>query len=223
MPLRGADEYINHTMGYRVVNIWGRYGSGKTLLAVATAFELWKRGHVDYIHANHPMSGRSEGMESSDFVMILDEAHKVLDARKFSSNASQTWLDSLRKRNAVLILPAVISVDVRFRVFLVQRLLKVGDIVWFYRWQIDDGVGVNSGIFRLVNPKWYYGSYPTLYEPFLEDYERLKNIMERTDEKTKRYIDNSIFYPVQEVSYPVEEPSFKRKISDVRWPWQDQD
>jgi hypothetical protein len=212
-----ASELFWIATTYRAVNIAGRYGSGKTLLAVAMAFELWKRGYIDKIYSNFPMAGREiEYLPGDrDFVMILDEAHVVLDSRAFSAKASQTWLKDLRKRNSVLLVPAVMGVDVRFRAVMVQRFLMLGNFAWLYRWQIDDGMGVHGSWFALVRPSKYFGAYDTHYSPVDEDFENIQTVMSGEVRSNDRYDPTGGYTTVQERSFPVEEPKFKWQAPEI--------
>lgn len=201
---------------YRVVNIKGRYGSGKTLLSVAMAYEIWKRDLVGKIYANFPMAGRELEYVEADmnFLMIIDETHIVLDARSFSKNASQKWLKDLRKRNSILIAPSIVAIDVRFRAVMIQRSMMIGNLVWIYRWQIDDGMGVHGNWFALVNPKKYFGAYETVYSPMEEDFENLERVMSGEPKIERDPTVAGQYNPVQEISYPAEEPAFKFQVEE---------
>ena len=176
--LINAHEYLWLATNYRIVNIRGHVGSGKTLLAVATAYELWRKKYIERIFAPFPLKGQSlEFDNGEDFVMILDEAHVVLDSREFGKNASKDWLRDIRKRRAVIISSAFIDVDKRFRLVMVQRILKVGNLLWWYRWQMSDGVGQSTGAFGLLNPNWYFNTYPTKYSPNDEDFNNMLKVV----------------------------------------------
>lgn len=201
---------------YRAINITGRYGSGKTLLSVAMAYELWRKDYVKKIYANFPMAGRELDYPDGDkdFVMILDEAHIVLDARAFSKKASQSWLKDLRKRNSVIILPAVIGVDIRFRAVMVQRMMMIGNLFWVYRWQIDDGMGVHGSWFVLVNPSKYFGAYETRYSPRDEDFDLLQRVMTGKVEIANDPTIEGKYLPVMEISHPIDEPAFEFQVRE---------
>lgn len=220
----GLGEFIFILTSYRVCNIRGHYGSGKTLLSVALAFELWRQGLVDSIYSNFPMAGRSTDYSYGyRFAMLLDEAHIMLDARSFSKQASQTWLKDLRKRESVLILPAVLSVDVRFRSVIVQRIFAFpGNLLWIYRWQIDDGAGKHTGSFQLFYPSYYFNSYSTKYSPNDEDFENIKRVMAGTDYEREaqrnQQEQEGAYLPVQEISYPVEEyPPLAKQVPNPKF------
>ena len=172
---------------YRLVNIRGRYGSGKTLLSVALAYELYRQKYVDYIFAPMPLIGSYMGTDKQDrFAMVLDEAHVILDSREFHKNETKTWLRDLRRREGVLFTPAVIDVDKRTRPVIIQRMLQVGNLFWLYRMRIEDGMAgyeCNLGLFK---PSDYFGAYPRKYSPTEEDFERLKVIMRGDREREER-------------------------------------
>lgn len=214
--LINASEIIWLATTYRVLNMTGHYGSGKTLLAVALAYQLWKEDYVGKIYANFPMAGREleyiEGDEN--FVMIIDETHIVLDGRSFSKNATEKWLKDLRKRNSILFAPSIVGVDVRFRSVMVQRSMMVGNLVWIYRWQIDDGIGVHGGWFALVNPSYYFGAYETKYSPVDEDFEKLERVMSGDVVYKRDQTVEGAYMPVQEISYPTPEPAFEFQVKE---------
>jgi KaiC/GvpD/RAD55 family RecA-like ATPase len=211
-----ASELFWLATTYRVLNIRGHYGSGKTLLAVAMAYELWRKDYVGKIYANFPMAGRElEYIEGDlNFVMIIDETHVVLDARSFSKNASSKWLKDIRKRNSILIAPSMTDVDVRFRKVMVQRSLMIGNLAWLYRWQVDDGMGVHGNWFMIYKPSRYFGAYDTRYSPLDEDFERLERVMSGNVEIKRDETVEGRYMPVQEVGYPVEEPKFDYQVKE---------
>lgn len=173
-----ADEFFFLATNYRVVNIRGRYGSGKTLLSVALSYEFWRRNYIDHIFSNFPMMGQSfDWSVSTKFIMILDEAHVILDSRQFSKNASSDWLKDLRKRLAILILPAVIDVDKRFRAVMVQRMFFLGNFIWLYAYKVDDGMSELSGWFGLIRPSAYFGKYSTKYVVQQDDFDNMRAVM----------------------------------------------
>jgi len=214
--LINASELIWLATTYRVLNMTGHYGSGKTLLAVALAYELWKQDYVGKIYANFPMAGRElEYVEGdTDFVMIIDETHIVLDGRSFSKNATEKWLKDLRKRNSVLFAPSIVGVDIRFRAVMIQRSMMIGNMLWIYRWQIDDGLGVHGSWFALLNPKKYFGAYETKYSPIDEDFENLERVMSGDPNIERDQTMAGAYMPVQEISYPVDEPKFAYQVKE---------
>jgi hypothetical protein len=215
-------DFLWMLTAYRVVYIRGRYGSGKTLLSVALSYELWKQQHVDRIYSNFPMAGRDENYEYSErFAMILDEAHIVLDSRSFSRQASQTWLRDLRKRESVLIMPAVLSVDIRFRSLSVQRIFMFGNLLWVYRYEIDDGARLQNNTFSLLFPNYYFGAYSTKYSPKDEDFDNLKKVMAgmSTNKNTLTNEDEKENYRgVQTVSYMGDDaPKFSKLVKNPKF------
>jgi len=211
-------EFIWYVTNYKTLNIRGRYGSGKTLLSVALAYELWKQNYIKHILASFPMNGMKNQLDGidGDFVMLLDEAGLILDSREFGRNASKEWLKDLRKRKIILVLPSVIDVDKRFRQVVVQRIFMFGNIFWIYRYQVGDGLGVEDGWFGLWKPSWYFGTYDTDYIVEDEDFEKLLDVMARGKGK-KIQEKNNGFVPI----LSDEEFEFESKVStkDIKFPW----
>jgi hypothetical protein len=185
------EEFFWTLANYRVLNIRGRYGSGKTLLSVALAYELWKRHLVDTIYSNFPMAGRSEEYNKKEnYVMIVDEPQEIFDSRDYMRNETKPWLRGLRKRKITVLLPGFSDIDVRFRKLVCQRMLLIGNFAWFYRWQIDDGIGITYGTFALLMPPKYFGAYDTKFLPGDEDYDNLRQLIS-AGENAKRKISTN--------------------------------
>ena len=78
-----ADEYFWMVRNYRVMYARGHYGSGKTLLTVATAVELWRRRMVDHIYSDLELKGdfmETLGDEIRDAVIVFDEGWIDIDS-----------------------------------------------------------------------------------------------------------------------------------------------
>jgi len=213
--LLNIKEFLYHSTSYRVVNFTGSYGTGKTLISVALAFEYWRLGIIDNIYTNFPMSGRKQVYQKHDtkYCMILDEAHQIVDSRSFAKNASEVWLDALRKKEAILLLPAVIDVDKRFRRLICQRSANLFNFIWIYRWLISDGIGRKEGSFFLVNPKYYFGSYSTKHTPSVQEWNNLKSVVEgdiSMIEERRKSEENKKYHPVVVVE-DTEYPKFTKK------------
>jgi hypothetical protein len=162
-----CDEFFWMVRNYRVMYARGRYGSGKSLLAVATAVELWRRGLVDHIYSNLILRGDwFEQVTGSirDAVIVFDEAWVELDSRSWDRKVANSWLAFLRKRNIYLLLASVTNVDVRFRTLQVQRS-QVLPKLWRYQWVVNDGMKPIKGAFMIYDPGPYFEVFDTNEEP----------------------------------------------------------
>lgn len=214
------DEFLWLVTSYRVINIRGHFGSGKTLLAVALAYELWKRHYSERIFTNFPMQGRCEDYDTADrtnFCMIIDEPQEILDSRDYARNETRSWLKSLRKRKIILLLPGVLAIDVRFRSVMAQRILQLGNLLWVYRWQVDDGAGVHTNWFGMWRPSRYFGAYSTRYEPADEDFANLRKLMGEDDNNEKAGVAVvERVAPTFVVDPANESPRFKKQVEVPR-------
>ncbi len=211
----GADEFIYQFTQHRVAYIRGHFGSGKTLLAVALGVELWRLGLTDRIFTNFPMAGRClDYSQNRRGYVILDEASRVLDSRKFLMNSSDDWLYAMRKRQMYLILPSKTEVDKRFRDLTIQRVQMIANKRWVYRWEISDGVGRLTGDFTLKNPSDIFGLYSTEWEPAPQEFENLKRLMKGSEnvdqeEEQRRSEESEKYQAVQYVVHLSQEEEYR--------------
>lgn len=174
----------------RVIDIDGDYGSGKTLLAVALSYELVKGGYVDHIFAPIPIRGQCFDLEvRSRWVMVLDEAHAILDARQYKDNKTDEWLRDLRRRESIILTPAVEDVDKRFRKVQMRRWGMLGNIVWFYEiTSVRNDREKRLARFALFFPHYYFGAYSTVYSPTHDGFEGMLKVASNEFEKDERNV-----------------------------------
>ena len=172
----GADEFFYNLLAYRIVWIRGRLGGGKTLLSVALAQEIIRKGFAQGVIANFPTSlpihnwrklhedGKPRGVRGS--VVIFDEAGLFIDRRTFMRNDRGIGA-LLRKLDCFLLLPSVTPPDARLSYFSVQRtLVNYLNGNWIFRWALAiPGAEVETGEFKLSSPEKYFGTYDTRYIP----------------------------------------------------------
>lgn len=159
----GADLFLRYVTLYRVCVVYGRYGSGKTLLSVAIADTL--RASDGYsIYSNIPVAGQVEFMEQKQ-IRLLDEAWLLFMDN--NSKALRAWFAYLRKEDAVVLLPSVLPLAGKFfqlKVFRLFNGLALGLPFFLYRWTLPAvnrrGKSIiDTGIFWLFNPSGVYGLY----------------------------------------------------------------
>lgn len=148
----GGDLYFSYVKMYRSMWMGGRYGGGKTALAVATARELVRRHGYRHVVSNIPVSfaanwdweGRKwrgfdaveprevDGFPRLDTVVVLDEGGLFLETKR----KVREFVAFLRKLNVVLLLPSVEEPHARLRKVLVERqfnFFRFGVPMWMYR------------------------------------------------------------------------------------------
>jgi len=172
-------EFLFMLRSYRSCYITGHYGSGKTVLAVALAYELWRQGYVDNIVTVMPCAGARllrDVADLSDSAVVVDEAHNIADNRNLSGSKASDLLQNLRKRNTYILAASYQSVDKRLRTLTVQRSLMIGNLLWAYSWVIEDRLKPIKGWFALTKPAILFGSFDTKFEPDLSDYGVFSNV-----------------------------------------------
>lgn len=173
-------ELFQYLTLFRTVVLSGRYGGGKTALAVWLALRLVALRHCSRIVSNMPLDWGSPGVEISisdvhaveDCAIILDEAWLYLGAG-ISPQEQRAWFAFIRKRNQFLLLPSVRPLARDVSQYFVQRtinLMRFGVPCWVYRWSFRMGVSVarrheESGLAVLWRPQNIFGVYDHGYEP----------------------------------------------------------
>lgn len=165
-----GDTFLMWVQFNRIVHIRGRLGGGKTLLAVAIADWLLRKGIVDQVWTNFPCVLTRPVKDLRNTCIILDEAWQWLDWKVSHKNMSHSYAAFLRKINAFLLLPSVRSLVGEVSDLKVYRwldLTHIGIPVWIYRarWVLDKD-DVETTYFFLVNPGKYFGMYDTRFIPF---------------------------------------------------------
>jgi len=188
-----AYKFIGGALPYSLLKVWrsvwirGRFGGGKTSLAMAWAKMLKDSGFVRYIISNTPCVWADNFVIRSrddmqmvgykhlqpritkdeytlDVAVVLDEAGLFLRMGKKADEFSAF----LRKMNVVLIMPSVRSVHASLRSFQVTRLLnlsKFGLPAWMYKYRLTDGGERDEEKFLWVRPGQVFGYYDTYAFP----------------------------------------------------------
>jgi hypothetical protein len=162
MALRG-EPFLLMVKNFRLCWLGGRYGSGKTSLAVRLAIEFVHRGWARYIVTNFPsvVSDDIQSIPPRDAVVILDEAGVFLRDAELDRITAY-----LRKFNITLLLASVIPVSQRARTLNIQRVLNysaLGIPMWYYSAQLD-----YMRVRELLYLQWWrpselWGIYDTSY------------------------------------------------------------
>jgi hypothetical protein len=168
MRIIAGQVFLELLTFYRTCYLGGRYGSGKTLLAVALSGWLLSSGHVRQVVSNLPVAWASElnRGDMRDLCIVLDESWLYLQRRA----AVARYAGFLRKFNHYLLLPSVFPVHRLLSFFAVRRLYNLypfGLPVWIYQWRIASmpGIPPDKGYFVVYDPVSLYGYYDTAYVP----------------------------------------------------------
>jgi len=160
---------------FRIAQITGRYGGGKTALAVHWARRMAREGYVAYICANIPLSlpviaeyiDRPRDLRYTCY--IVDEAWQYL-ALDASATAVKRELAYLRKYGNYMLLPSVVPLtkhissfpEVSF-VFSFSRI--IGLHWWVYFWRVGSGSRAINGYWWWLTPAAVWGIYDSSYIP----------------------------------------------------------
>lgn len=139
---------------YRLMFITGRFGGGKTSLAIAIAQWLIGRNYARYVASNIPLNFGSlvrtvslnelrevdsNGPIQRDTVILLDEAWQHLSPRK--SHLVEDWLAFMRKGNNFLLLPSVLKLANEVCICRCERIFNgppLGVPLWLYKWTVGE-------------------------------------------------------------------------------------
>lgn len=163
-----ADEFLKNVANNRVVWLWGRFGSGKTLLSLYIAQWLVENEYAAYVSSNIPVKGAVQPHEMpvpyKDSAIILDEAFLYMD----NWLVAKRYLAFSRKLNHYIIMPSVWAPSPRLRTFAAMRVLNLYNMglpLWIFHWWVDMGRFSDKGYFGLAMPHRAFGLYDTRYIP----------------------------------------------------------
>lgn len=163
------DNPIPYLLGYRICQYLGRYGSGKTLTAVAHTASLIYGGYASGVVSNIPLSipkltevQRQRGKPSTwpqGYIILADEAWQYLfiDA---TPKQIKEFIAYLRKNSNILLLPSVLPLSRYIRALTVARYFNWQVFGLPYWWMTVEVPGERPGLFRISPPR-YYGWYDT--------------------------------------------------------------
>lgn len=154
----GLVDYVKQA---RVVFFTGPFGTGKTLGAVALAFQLYCSEGLR-VYSNIGIGFDIFSADTlTDSILLLDEGRRYLDARRWRDRDFN--IDYLRHLNVYLIISAAFDVDARLRILTVERLFPLfplpASLFWLYRVRYVDG----NHLAVLLAPRAYFSLYPRRY------------------------------------------------------------
>lgn len=146
MALDMFEEMVSR---YRMLWLSGRYGGGKTSLAVYLAARFCQEGWTQYICSNTPLRleevARLDPRDVHDVVdavILMDESWRYVG--EGSERHVRDWMAYMRKRNQVLLMPSVMNVARQLRMLRIERRfngLVFGIPCWWYTWFLNSAVG----------------------------------------------------------------------------------
>lgn len=159
----------------RTTLFYGRRGSGKSLVAVAIAKELKKRGMVDKVYSNIPLFfGDTPPQLGADFdfqapyardsVFLLDEAW--IGLMDFDKNLVRKLFAYPRHNNQYFLLTSVLPMsNINSYCFHYVKMKWNGNTFGLpFRWMYAQTATYKEKTnFYLINEKTYYSDYDTEY------------------------------------------------------------
>lgn len=163
-----ADDFLNALLVFRALWIQGRYGGGKTSLAIILSAWLLNEGHVNRVTTNidtvldNPVKNDLELIY--DAALLIDETNVFIGDRQSATH----YANFLRKTNWYLLMPSVMPPHVKLCTFAVQRVFNgmvYGIPIWVYKWTLNQRNQKEKGFFAIWQPDAAFGSYNTLAVP----------------------------------------------------------
>lgn len=166
MPLYFAENLYGMIKAYRIVWISGRFGGGKTSLALELARSFLKEGY--HLISNIRTVWRDDLVDvvadekfSLKTVFVLDEGGLLLeDNREIKKIVAYA-----AKMDIVLLIPSVFPPPRLASSFIIQpvfNLSAIGLPFIYYKWEIKMGMWKDTGWFIWWNPKNIFGIYDRL-------------------------------------------------------------
>lgn len=167
MGLINAIPFIGMVKMFRMVWIGGRYGGGKTSLAMRIAYELLESGFCRYMLFNNGCVWKNEPQDvklinkRADAVIVLDEGGLFIR----DSRDAEVFQAALRKINVIVILASVAPPATRMKVLRCQRVMNLGAFgfpVWVYQYDLSYMAQKEKGTFFWYKPSEIFGIYDTV-------------------------------------------------------------
>lgn len=169
--------FIEMLFQFRTLWLSGRWGGGKTALAVELALRILLSGRSQFIVSNVPLSFKplttiksTEVADCKYSVIIMDEAWLFLESGSWKQ--AKDFIAFLRKRDQIMLLPSVLPLTTYVRRLSIERTfngLPSGLPLWVYTWMIDNGENSKSknrsGRFAFFRPTSVFPFYKYKEEP----------------------------------------------------------
>lgn len=175
MGLVGATGVMGLVMAYRYAWFMGRYGSGKTALAMYMAYNLKMAGHVKYlvtnircVWADDPWTIELDEHGKLNTVIVMDEAGMFWQ----TSKESDAFITFARKMNVVLLMPSHDEVPNKMRKLRIHQLANMhafGIPAWWYVAKLHYADIRDRYMFGWWQPKNVLGVYDTRDKPTDDD------------------------------------------------------
>lgn len=157
--------FLRNVSFFRTLWLGGRYGGGKTSLAVLLADWLVSAGYAESVVCNFPCVLGTDANHLKvirDAVIILDEAWMFLE----SWESVKQYAAFLRKQNLILLMPSVFPPHPKLRSLVCQRVFNgygAGLPFWLFEYRLVAGFVRDKGRFVFLSPDAVFGLYDTAH------------------------------------------------------------
>lgn len=190
----GAFELLRQ---YRIAWLSGRFGAGKTAMAVAMAEYLASK-YGYRVYSNFPLvfdefDTGVKGEKVLHAVFILDEAGLEIVARV--NTLAERMIAYTRKMDIVILLPSFIPPSARIRFlqyYPIINLASAGVPLAIYGWRVNLANFKASGSFLVANPNDYYRMYNSFVA---QDTDLTGRIYESIIEKVTKFSNSKLPEP----------------------------
>lgn len=186
---------------YRIIYIRGRFGGGKTSIAVRLYAELAKSDNYRLIsNTNCIWRDRTEDVTLGDdnmlhSVVILDEGGLYFEDEALLKK----FMAYCAKMDIIVLIPSFWPPANKAQVVTVQPLFSVGTLpIKVYQWTVRIGSWKESGKFLWVNPEEIYGVY-SRQDPGDTATDIVKHLVNQSNEFRRRFGKKDAFTTISEL------------------------
>lgn len=161
------DMFEEMVSRYRLLWLSGRYGGGKTSLAVYLAARFCQAGLTDKIVSNTPLQLQELGRldprdvhDVTDCCLVMDESWRYVGAGM--DKQVREWMAYMRKRNQILLMPSVMDIARSLRVVRIERkfnFMAFGLPVWWYTWFVNSATAKEKSQWFWWHPARVFALY----------------------------------------------------------------
>jgi hypothetical protein len=192
MIFLGAQVFLQNIHSFRTCQFDGRFGGGKTLIAVAIARYMQQTyGYSIYSNIDITLDGVVQSLPVCDCKKCLRSYRKMRDAHaqyvpqnhtcivydeawlSFGQGAPskqmQAYLAYIRKFDLIMLMPSVAPLAKTAAQLYCERTFNAGVFgipLWIYQWGVKGkSVKDSGGKFALWRPSQMFGTYDTFAQP----------------------------------------------------------